>query len=247
MRTRNWLLLLGLPASMAWSVVVNFSMPSWFDPGEDCALTLGRASSAGATVRESWFPPRATCDFGDGQVYDFVSPARTVVLTVTGVLIALVLAVGLVLWVKSLFQQDEAPHSQDSVDLRQRRFAHLTSALVLGALGTGALLCLVVVGLVFGGPPGILTAVLGGAVGLAAAAGALDRSVGPLPSTAAQSRRRGAFATAILLVCTAIGIVPRFPVPQFGILVLAAALFAVTVLIQWSRAGNQDNTFANTD
>ena len=247
MRTRNWFLLLGLPASMAWSVVVNFSMPSWYDPGEDCALTLGRASSAGATVRESWFPPRATCDFADGQVYAFVSPTRTAVLSVTGVLIALVLAVGLALWVKSLFQRDEVRREAEQIDLRRRKFAHLTSAVVLGALGTGALLCLVVIGLVFGGPPGIISAVLTGTVAIAAAAGTLARSVGPLPSTAAQSRRRGAFATAIMLVCTVIGIVPRFPVPQFGILVAAAALFAVTVLIQWSRAGNQADTFANTD
>lgn len=247
MRTRNWPLALGLPASLAWSIVVNLSMPNWFDPGEDCALTLGRASSAGATVHESWFPPRATCDFDDGQVYDFISPTRSVVLTVIGVLVALVLVAGLTLWVKRLFGADDAIRSAEGVDLRQRKAAHLTSALVLGALGTGALLCLVVVGLVFGGPPGIVSAVLIGIVGLVTAAGALDRSVGPLPSTAAQSRRRGALAAVIMLVCAAIGMAPRFPVPQFGILVVAAALFAITVLIQWSRAGNHANTFANTD
>jgi hypothetical protein len=244
---RNWPLILGLPASMAWSVVVTAQMPDWFEPSEDCALIAGRASSAGVTVHETWFPPRATCDFGNGNTHQLISSAETAILTVLGVLIALAVIIGLTRWIKSLLTKDNTQRQTEGIDLRQRRFAHLTSALVLGALGTGALLCLVVVGLVFGGPPGIVSAVLIGTVGLAAAAGALDRSVGPLPSTAAQSRRRGAFATTIMLVCTVIGVVPRFPVPQFGILVLAAALFAVTVLIQWSRAANQANTFANTD
>jgi hypothetical protein len=236
MRTRNWLLGLGLPASMAWSVMVTAAMPNWFEPAEDCALAKGRPSSAGVTVHESWFPPRATCDFGDGQVHALISPARSAVLTVIGVLIALALIVGLILWVRNLFHKESVIRSAEGIDLRQRRVAHLTSALVIGALGTGALLCLIVVGLVFGGPPGIVSAVLIGIVGLTTAAAAVDRSVGPLPSTAAQSRRRGAFATALLLVCAAIGAVPRFPVPQFGILVLAAALSAVTVYVQWSRA-----------
>ncbi|GAB2596079.1 hypothetical protein [Kribbella endophytica] len=244
---RTWPLILGLPASMAWSVVVTAQLPDWFEPSEDCALIAGRPSSAGVTVHQSWFPPRATCDFGNGEVHALISPAETVILTAMAVLIALAVIVGLTRWIKNLFRQDQATRAKEGIDLRQRRFAHLTSALVLGALGTGALLCLVVVGFVFGGPPGIVSAVIGGTVALATAAGALDRSVGPLPSTAAQSRRRGALATTIMLVCTVIGVVPRFPVPQFGILVVAAALFAITVLIQWSRAGNQANTFANTD
>ncbi len=244
---RNWPLVLGLPAAMAWSVVVTWQMPDWFEPSEDCALIAGRPSSAGVTVHETWFPPRAVCDFGDGISHQLISSTETAILTALGALIALAVIVGLTRWIKSLFGQDQATRSAQPIDLRQRRYAHLTSALVLGALGTAALLCLVVVGFVFGGPPGIVSAVLTGTIGLATAAGALDRSVGPLPSTAAQSRRRGAFATLIMLACTVIGVVPRFPVPQFGILVLAAALFAVTVLIQWSRAGNQANTFANTD
>ncbi|MGC4940618.1 hypothetical protein [Kribbella sp. DT2] len=235
MRTRNWLLALGLPAAMAWSVVVTAAMPNWFEPSEDCALIAGRASSAGVTVRDSWFPPRAVCDFGDGQVHALISPARSAILTVIAVLIALAVIAGLVLWIKSLFQPDTVVRSAEGVDLRQRKFAHVTSALVVGALGTGALLCLIVVGLVFGGPPGIISAVLIGVVGLAAAAAALDRSVGPLPSTPAQSRRRGAVATAIMLVCAAIGVIPRFPVPQFGILVVAAGLFAATTSVQWFR------------
>ncbi|MEV6281929.1 hypothetical protein [Kribbella sp. NPDC051770] len=232
MRTRNWLLALGLPASMAWSVVVTAALPDWLSPAEDCALTAGRASSAGVTVHDSWFPPRATCDFGDGQVHELISTTQSAVLTVLGVLIALAVLAGLALWVKS--PQDETPRTAENVDLRQRRRAHLTSGLVVGALGTGALLTLVVVGFVFGGPPGVVSAVLIGIVGLTAATTALDRSVGPLPSTRKQSRRRGATLTALILVCASIGAVPRFPVPQFGVLVLAAALFGATVLIQWS-------------
>lgn len=233
---RNWPLLLGLPASMAWSVVVTSSMPDWFSPDEDCALTADRVSSAGVTVDSSWFPPKARCVFDDGQVYQLMSPTRSVVLTVLGVLIALALAAGLVLWVKRIFHKDGVVRSAEGVDLRQRKVAHLTSALVLGALGTGVLLTLVVVGLVFGGPPGIVSAVLIGIVGLTTAATALDRSVGPLPSTAGQSRRRGALAAVLLLAPAALGAVPRFPVPQFGTVVLAAGLFAVTVYVQWMRA-----------
>ncbi|WP_432941052.1 hypothetical protein ACQPXM_32820 [Kribbella sp. CA-253562] len=235
MRTRNWLLILGLPASMAWSLLVSASLPHWFDPSEDCARAVGDASEGGARVHTSWFPPSATCDFGDGQVYDFVSPTRTTVLTVTGVLVALVVAAGMALWVKNLFRTGGVIRSAEAINLRQRKFAHLTSALVVGALGAGTLTFLVLVSLLLGGPPGMISASLIGFVGLAALASAVDRSVGPLPSTAGQSRRRG--ATAALLLVLSAAIAPKFPEPQLPFVAFSAGVLVVTVFVQWSLAG----------
>ncbi|WP_143465644.1 hypothetical protein [Kribbella sp. ALI-6-A] len=250
MRTRNWLLILGLPASMAWSLVVADSLPHWFDPSEDCAGTAGDAAEGGARVHTSWFPPSATCDFGDGRVYDYMSQTRTTVFTVIGVLVALVVAAGMVLWVRSLFRTGGAIRSPEAINLRQRKFAHLTSALAIGALGSGALTFLVLLSLLVGGPPGMISASLIGFVGLAAIASAVDRSVGPLPSTAGQPGRRG--ASAALLVVLSAAIAPKFPEPQLLSVAFSAGVYVLTVVVQWSLAGRpsipeSDDTPATAD
>jgi hypothetical protein len=250
MRTRNWLLILGLPASMAWSLVVSASLPHWFDPSEDCARTVGDASEGGARVHTSWFPPSATCDFGAGQVHDYLSPTRTAVLTVIGVLVALVVAAGMILWVRGLFRTGGVIRSPEAINLRQRKFAHLTSAVAIGAIGSGTLAFLVLVSLLLGGPPGMISASLIGFVGLAAIASAVDRSVGPLPSTAGQSRRRG--AAAALLVVLSAAIAPKFPEPYLLSVAFSAGVYALTVVVQWSLAGQPsipapDDTPATAD
>ncbi|QNE18585.1 hypothetical protein F1D05_12555 [Kribbella qitaiheensis] len=87
-RGAGWLLGVSLLALTAWTTVVSFLMPNWFDTSEDCAQTFERADSSGVQVATHWFPPTATCDFGGGDVRHFISPTATVLLTVAMVLIA---------------------------------------------------------------------------------------------------------------------------------------------------------------
>ncbi|ADB34673.1 hypothetical protein Kfla_5667 [Kribbella flavida DSM 17836] len=234
MRAHNWWLGLGLPAAMVWCVAVSTSMPSWFDPSEDCALTAGRASDHGVTTHSRWFPPRATCDFGGGDVYQFISPGRSATLSVIGVLVALVVVVGMVQWVKALFRTGGVIRAAEAIDLQQRKVAHLATGVVAGALGTGALFLLFVVGVIAGGAPGMVVALLISVFGLAGLASALDRAHGPLPSTAAQSRRRGTLAAVLALASSAAGMVPRSPIPQLAFVMLGAAVFMITVAVQWA-------------
>ncbi|TDO45938.1 hypothetical protein EV643_112268 [Kribbella sp. VKM Ac-2527] len=243
MRKRNWLLGLGLAAAAAWSVAVSAAMPSWFDPSDDCAHTAGRSgfsypsgsSERSIDIEISWFPPRATCDVGGDRVYDFISPAKSVTLTVIGVLIALVVAVGLVGAVRKLFSTGGVIRSPEAIDLRRRRFTHLATAAAAGFVAIGGCVLALVFAVFLGGPPGVITLAIAAPVVFAALASAIDRAYGPLPSTAAHSRRRGTAAAVITLLVAVLAAARNFPIPTFWPALLGAATYAIVVAVQWTR------------
>jgi len=138
MRAKNWLLSLGLLAAMAWTIAVTSSTPNWFDPSEDCAQTAGLAGDYGIEITNQWLPPRSTCHFGNGEVYEFISPTRSVVLTVLAVLIALALVTGLTMAAKRLFETGGVIRSDEAIDLRKRRASHLATAAITGCVTIGA-------------------------------------------------------------------------------------------------------------
>ena len=252
MRKRNWLLGLGplglgLAAAAAWSVGVTAAMPSWFDPSEDCAHTAGRsgfAYSSGSSERSigietNWFPPRATCDFGGDRVYDFISPAKSVTLTVVGVLIALTVLAGLVEAVRKLFGTGGVIRSPEAIDLRRRRITHLAAAAAAGFVAIGGCVLALVFAVFLGGPPGLITLGVAAPVVFAALASQIDRAYGPLPSTAVHSRRRGTAAAVITLVVAVLAAARSFPIPTLWPALLGAATYAIVVAVQWARPGRQ--------
>jgi hypothetical protein len=243
MRKRNWLLGLGLTAAAVWSVAVSAAMPSWFDPSEDCAHTAGRSgftypsrsSERSIDIETGWFPPRATCDFGGDRVFDFISPAKSFTLTVIGVLIALVVAVGLAGAVRKLFSTGGVIRSPEAIDLRRRRITHLAIAAAAGFVAIGGCVVALVFAIFLGGPPGVVTLAIAAPVVFAALASAIDRAYGPLPSTAAHSRRRGTAAAVITLLVAVLAVARNFPIPTYWPALLGAATYAVVVAVQWSR------------
>jgi hypothetical protein len=266
MRSKNWLLCLGLLAAMAWAIGVTASSPNGFDPSEDCALTAGRSGdyrttplssqrtrSHGIEVTTQWFPPRSTCHFSDGRVYDFISPARSVVLTVLAVLIALVLAGGLALAVKRLFETGGVIRSDEAIDLRMRQASHLAAAAFTGCVATGAYVFAGLFSIIMGGYVGAVITLLAGFLALAAVASALDRAYGPLPSTAARSRRRGTAAAAITFVAFHLASAANwwvdsstgasrsgasfFPVLLAWAALVGAVVLPVVAVVQWARPG----------
>lgn len=244
MRKQNWLLGLGLTAAAAWSVAASAAMPSWFDPSEDCAHTAGRSgftypsgsSERSIDIETSWFPPRATCDFGGDRVYDFISPAKSVALTVIGVLIALVVAVGLVAAVRKLFSTGGVIRSPEAIDLRRRLITHLATAAAAGFVAIGGCYLALIFAVFLAGPPGVVTLAIAAPVVLAALASAIDRSYGPLPSTAVHSRRRGTAAAVITLPVVTLAAATSFPIrTAWPIALLGGAVYAVVVAVQWTR------------
>jgi hypothetical protein len=239
-RGRTWLLPVGLLAAMVWSVAVSVSMPSWFDPSEDCALTAGRdghgaSGSAGIDIETSWFPPRARCDFGSGEPYHFISPTRSAVLTVLGVVVALAVAAGLVLAVRSLFEPARVIRAAEAVDLRRRRIAHLFTAAFVGAVTVGAFLVALVIAVFLAGPPGVITMLIALLTGLSAVATAIDRAHGPLPSTPIQSRRRGTVAAVVTLLVIAAAGARSLPTPGIWLAAVGATAYVLVVAVQWVR------------
>jgi hypothetical protein len=253
MRAKNWLLRLGLLASMAWTIAVTASTPSWFDPSEDCALTAGRSDDYGIEITTQWLPPRSTCHFSDGEVYDFISPARSVVLTILAVLISLVLAGGLALAVKRLFETGGVIRSDEAIDLRKRRASHLAAAAFTSCVAIGAYVFAGAFSIFLGGLPGAVLTLLAGFLTLAALASALDRAYGPLPSTRARCRRRGTAAAAITFVAvhlasaanwwtyTSTGGSPSgasfFPLLQAWAALVGAVVLPVVAAVQWASPG----------
>ncbi|WP_145814629.1 hypothetical protein [Kribbella amoyensis] len=239
MRVRNWLLGVGLLGATVWSFVVSASMPSWFDPSEDCALTASSdgvyGSSAGIDIRTSWFPPRAVCDFGSGEKYEFISQAESVTLTVLAVVLALALVAGLVLAVRGLTATGGVIRAADAINLRRRLLTHLAVAAFLGYVASSGLVIGQVIGIMLTGPPGLVTLVVGALVVLTAVTTAADRAYGPLPSTATDSYRRGTTAAVlVVLVVTTIAVV-NFPLRDLDVAIPGAATYAAVVAVQWFR------------
>ncbi|HEY3556502.1 MAG TPA: hypothetical protein VGL05_03545 [Kribbella sp.] len=233
-RRAGSLLGFGLLGGLVWASVVGLSMPSWFEPDESCATKFHDSRDISA-IRTNWFPPSASCVYGD-DVRPYMSTGTSVVLSVIGVLLLIVLVTGLVLTVRRLRGEDGPLTTAEGIDLDRRRRSHL----LYGALDMGvALAALASVGMVagvFGGVPGVILFVVIALVGLSAFGALLDRHMGPLPSTARDSRLRGtaaglgtlavAVATAVLLSLSGLSLLWALP--------LGALAYAAIAAVQWS-------------
>ncbi len=243
-RRAGSLLALGLAAMLGWTTVVAFAMPNWFDSGEDCADTFGVADSSGVVVEAHVFPPRASCDFGGGDVRSFVSPAETTLLSIAFVLILGMVLVGLTFTVRRLFEDDGVVRSAEGVDLRGRRTAQLASGLVVFAVAFGVYVTLNAFLIILGGPVGGIASTFAALVVLGCLGAGLDRQVGPLPSTAVRSRRRGAAAGLITfaVVFAVTALTGKLPFPQLWAVPLGGVTYVVVILWQWRSSGTDRGT-----
>jgi hypothetical protein len=237
-------LTLGLVSMLGWSLAVSASMPSWYDPDRDCAQAFPLAEGDGLRITSEWLPPHATCDFGDGQLHQFISPTRSTVLTVVFALTAALTLIGLYFVLRRLTAPAGILRSAEAVDLRARQLRHL---------GIGAFLTLLIVGLFAGanvfaaflaGPPGMLIIALTAIAGLSAVAAALDRQLGPLPSTARDSYRRGTVVgcvtvATVFVITVASG---NFPFYRIWVAPVGAVVYLIVVAFQWSRAAREVRT-----
>jgi hypothetical protein len=231
------LLTAGLVLAMAWTVAVTTSMPGWWEPSEDCARQLGSDNSAGVTVHTSWFPPSASCDYGGGDVRAYMSPTRSLVLSVAGVLIVIVLLTGLAMTVRRLTREPGPVRSADGVDLGKRRMGQLTFGALDMAVAVAVLTALNAFAIVLGGVPGGLVFGVTAVAGLSALGVVLDRHMGPLPSTALDSRRRGTVAGLVVIgvIFAATAVTGQLPFFRLWSVPLGAAAYAVVAAVQWSR------------
>jgi membrane protein implicated in regulation of membrane protease activity len=243
------LLTVGLVAMLAWSFFVSASMPSWFDPDYDCTKLFYAQDSHGLEIHTQWLPPKATCDFGGGQVRDFISPARTNVLMVIFVLIALVTLLGLYFVVRRLFEPAGIVRSAEAVDLGARQRKHLATGGVLTLVVAGLYVVGNIAGLVLAGPPGGITMAVIAAVSLATIAAAIDRSMGPLPSTALDSRRRGTAVglAAFASIIAAPALTGQLPFFKLWVAPVAAVVYVVLTAVQWSRLNRADRGTGDGD
>ncbi|WP_328328320.1 hypothetical protein OHA70_03220 [Kribbella sp. NBC_00382] len=236
-RRAGSVLALGLVSMLGWSMAVSASMPSWYEPDRECEQAFPLAQGNGLHITSDWLPPHATCDFGDGQVHQFISPTRSTVLTIVFALTAALTLFGLYLIIRRLTDPAGTVRSAEAVDLRRRKLRHL---------GIGAFLTLLIVALfaganVFaafmGGPPGMLIVALTATAALSAVAAAIDREQGPLPSTARDSHRRGAVAgcttlATVFVVTVASG---NFPFYRIWVAPVGAITYLLVTTLQWSR------------
>ncbi|GAB2673102.1 hypothetical protein [Kribbella swartbergensis] len=237
---RRWaggLLAVAIVLGLGWTVAVSTSMPSWFDPAEACALRYGGADSAGVVVHTGWFPPSATCDFGNGNVQDYISPAKSAVLSATGILILIALIAALILTVQRLTGDPGPLRTAGDVDLGKRRMTQLTFGVLDLAVAVAVLTAGNAFAIVLGGLPGGIVFAVAAVTGLSALAVVLDRHMGPLPSTALDSRRRGTTAglTVFAVIFAATAVSGQMPFFRLWSVPLAALTYAAVAGIQWSR------------
>jgi hypothetical protein len=227
---------------LGWSLAVSMSMPSWFDPDYDCTRNFPVQDSHGLEIHTQWFPPKAVCDFGGGDVRDFISPTRSNVLMVVFVLTALVTLLGLYLVIRRLFEPAGIVRSAEAVNLRARQRKHLVTG-GLATLFVAAFYCAGNIAALFlAGPPGGIVMAVAAVVALAAAAAAIDRHTGPLPSTALASRRRG---TAVGLgtfgvIIAAAAVTGQLPFFRIWVAPVAAVAYVLLTTMQWSRSAWAD-------
>jgi hypothetical protein len=241
-RRAGSVLALGLVSMLGWSLAVSASMPSWFDPDRDCAQAFPLAEGNGLRITSEWLPAHASCDFGDGELHQFISPARSAVLTIVFALTATLTLAGLYLVLRRLTAPAGIVRSAEAVDLRGRQ---------LRQLGTGTFLTLLIVAVFAGanvfaaflaGPPGMLIIALTAVAGLSAVAAALDRQLGPLPSTARDSYRRGTTigCTTIATVFAITAATGNFPFYRIWVAPVGALTYALITTLQWSRLNRRD-------
>jgi len=228
----------GVVLGLGWAIAVSTSMPGWFDPTEACERKLhgGRPDSS-IDIHTSWFPPSASCDFGNGDVRQYMSTTRSTVLSILGVLILVVLVTGLVLTVRRLSGEPGPVRTADGVDLRRRRINQLTFGALDVLVAVAVLTMINLVALVLGEIAGAVLFIIGSIGGLSALCTALDRHMGPLPSTALDSRRRGTVAGVILfgVILAATALTGQLPFFRLWAAPLAAITYAVIAVAQWSR------------
>ncbi|WP_405061546.1 hypothetical protein OG474_07820 [Kribbella sp. NBC_01505] len=246
---KRWSLAAGLVLGLIWAAVVSASMPSWWDPSKSCFEKLGPLVGPDAAVHTGWFPPSATCDFGGGDVRDYLSTTQSVVLSVIGILVGALVVAGIVLTLQSLKGEPGPIRSADGVDLTRRHRNHLLygalDLLVVVAVLTALNAAAIIFGEIIGGVLFAFAAVLL----LAALAVVLDRHTGPLPSTALASRRRGAATGAILygVVFVATAVTGQLPFFRLWAAPLAAITFAVVTHVQWTKAATVANETPKTE
>jgi hypothetical protein len=91
------------------------------------------------------------------------------------------------------------------------------------------------------GPPGMLIIALTATAALSAVASALDRQLGPLPSTARDSHRRGTLAgcTTIATVFVITAATGNFPFYRIWVAPIGALTYLLITTVQWSRSARQ--------
>ncbi|HET6989028.1 MAG TPA: hypothetical protein VFI00_20550 [Kribbella sp.] len=236
-RRAGSLLAVGLILALGWTAAVTLSMPNWYDPTEACVHKFPLAAdSSDVDIRTRWFPPAASCVF-DGDVRQFISPARSAVLSVLGVLILVVLLTGLVLTVRRLSGDPGPIQTADDVNLGRRKFNQLTFGALDMGVAVAVLLFFNAVAIVFGGIPGGLLLIVAAIVGLSALGVVLDRRMGPLPSTALDSRRRGTVAgvTVFGVIFAATALSGQLPFFRLWSIPVGAIAYAAISAVQWSR------------
>lgn len=235
-RRAGSLLGLGLIGGLVWATAVTLSQPNWYDPGEDCARTIGAMN---AVPRTGWFPPSASCVSDDGVVHQYMSTTRSVTLSVLGVLLLVTLVTGLILTVRRLSGDPGPLRTAGDVDLRRRHRSHLVFGALDLAIAFALITFLNAAAIVLGGLPGGVLIIVTSLVGLSAFGTALDRHMGPLPSTALASRRRGTVAGVATygVVFAATALTGQLPFFRFWAVPLGGVAYAVIAGVQWSRSG----------
>ena len=232
-RRAGWVLGLGLVGGLVWTAVVTLSQPGWYDPTRDCSRKLGPDSTG---VHTSWFPPTASCLYGD-ESRAYMSTSRTVVLSILAVPLLIIIVTGLILTVRRLTGDPGPIRPAGDLDLRKRWIKHLTFGAADLAIVFAPLTFLNAVAIVFGAIPGGILFILTSLVALSAICTALDRHLGPLPSSALDSRRRGTIAgvTTYAVVFAATAVTGGLPFLRLWSVPLGGITYAVIVAVQWHR------------
>ncbi|MER7247860.1 hypothetical protein [Kribbella sp. NPDC000426] len=188
-------------------------------------------------MRTSWFPPRATCLYG-ADARQYMSTSRTVVLSILAVVLLIVIVTGLILTVRRLGGDPGPIRPAGDLDLRKRWIKHLTFGAADMAVVFAPLTFLNAVAIVFGAIPGGILFIVTSLVALSAIGTALDRHLGPLPSSALDSRRRGTIAgvTTYAVVFAATAVTGGLPFLRLWSVPVGGIAYAVIVAVQWRRA-----------
>ncbi|GLY63842.1 hypothetical protein [Amycolatopsis taiwanensis] len=226
----------GLVGGLVWSVVVEAAMPSWFDPGDSCPGVT--------TVEQHYFPPGAKCVYEGGRSVDYVPWAKTVILTVVIVLLAVMTMTGLVVLGWRLLRRGQTDLGEPKP---KRPALHVLGAAMLGVATVAIVRAVIIIALLMGGPPGGATAFVIVALGAIGSASALDRAVGPGRGGSAGSRRRGT-----VLVVTAAAAMVSLVVATWSeyaqhntllgpgwAIAVSGGVFAVLAAAQWIPTGRR--------
>ncbi|EQD82166.1 hypothetical protein N599_32235, partial [Saccharopolyspora erythraea D] len=231
----------GLAGGMVWSFAVQAAMPSWFDPGDSCPEPEG----ASLRVVKTEFPPSAQCviTFDDGSaplVHDYISPAKTTVLTLVAVVLVLLALAGAALLCHRLLRR-EGPDTPELPVGRRRPWVHVAGAALLGGIATSVGAMCAAVFTILGGIAGGIVLCAAFVLSTITAATVLDRGAGPGTGGASGPRRRGAAVGGIGGAAVVVAVVTGIALDVLGPsevlsqwLPLAATLpFGLIAALQW--------------